>query len=69
MILPRWALAAWSHCCCRCGANLLMFHGRTAGPLLAMNVTTLSLQSLASYGCMIEPSVQLWQLWCQGPHA
>ena len=24
VILPRWALAAGSHSCCRCGANLLM---------------------------------------------
>ena len=24
MMLARWALAAWSHSCCRCGANLLM---------------------------------------------
>ena len=24
MMLPRWALGAWSHSCCRCGANLLM---------------------------------------------
>ena len=23
-MLPRWALAAWSHSCCRCGASLLM---------------------------------------------
>ena len=24
MVLPRWALAAWSHSSCRCGASLLM---------------------------------------------
>ena len=24
VMLPRWALAFWSHSCCRCGASLLM---------------------------------------------
>ena len=24
VMLPRWALAAGSHSCCRCGANLLV---------------------------------------------